>query len=243
MEYVYAALILNETGEEINEDNVTGVLEAAGVDVEESRVKALVAALEDVDIEEAIETAAAAPRRRRRRGRLRGRRGRRRGRRRERRRGRRRRGSGGRRGRGRRRRRGPRRALRLTPDDSRDFDRVDRLSNIRFLLNFAIRVITSSTSLYTDLGNGEVMKIVDGDKVECDRCESVFPIEDVSLLEKETNRDYERVLCEECLCRRRSAEGVHAPSGHQSSRRVSREAGNPYRSQSATLRPGRSESA
>ena len=61
MEYVYAALILNETGEEINEENVTGVLEAAGVDVEESRVKALVAALEDVDIEEAVETAAAAP--------------------------------------------------------------------------------------------------------------------------------------------------------------------------------------
>jgi len=61
MEYVYAALILNETDEEINEDNVTAVLEAAGVDVEESRVKALVAALEDVDIEEAIETAAAVP--------------------------------------------------------------------------------------------------------------------------------------------------------------------------------------
>jgi large subunit ribosomal protein L12 len=61
MEYVYAALILHETGEEINEDNLTGVLEAAGVDVEESRVKALVAALEDVDVEEAIETAAAAP--------------------------------------------------------------------------------------------------------------------------------------------------------------------------------------
>ena len=61
MEYVYAALMLNETGEEINEDNVTAVLEAAGVDVEQSRVKALVAALEDVDIEEAIDTAAAAP--------------------------------------------------------------------------------------------------------------------------------------------------------------------------------------
>ena len=61
MEYVYAALILNETGEEISEDNITGVLDAAGVDVEESRVKALVAALEDVDIEEAVETAAAAP--------------------------------------------------------------------------------------------------------------------------------------------------------------------------------------
>jgi len=61
MEYVYAALILNESGEEINEDNLTNVLDAAGVDVEESRVKALVAALEDVDIEEAVEQAAAAP--------------------------------------------------------------------------------------------------------------------------------------------------------------------------------------
>ncbi|QZA88827.1 50S ribosomal protein P1 [Salinarchaeum sp. IM2453] len=61
MEYVYAALILNETGAEINEDNLTDVLSSAGVDVEESRVKALVAALEDVDIEEAIEEAAAVP--------------------------------------------------------------------------------------------------------------------------------------------------------------------------------------
>lgn len=61
MEYVYAALILHESGEELNEENITGVLEAAGVDVEESRVKALVAALEDVDITEAIEQAAAVP--------------------------------------------------------------------------------------------------------------------------------------------------------------------------------------
>ncbi|AGB37441.1 50S ribosomal protein P1 [Natronococcus occultus] len=61
MEYVYAALILNETGEEITEDNLTDVLDAAGVDVEESRVKALVAALEDVDIDEAVDEAAAVP--------------------------------------------------------------------------------------------------------------------------------------------------------------------------------------
>jgi large subunit ribosomal protein L12 len=61
MEYVYAALILHESGEELNEENITGVLEAAGVDVEESRVKALVAALEDVDITQAIEEAAAVP--------------------------------------------------------------------------------------------------------------------------------------------------------------------------------------
>jgi sodium-dependent dicarboxylate transporter 2/3/5 len=52
---------MNETGEEINEYNLTDVLEAAGVDVEESRVKALVAALEDVDIEEAVEQSAAVP--------------------------------------------------------------------------------------------------------------------------------------------------------------------------------------
>ena len=61
MEYVYAALTLNEADAEITEETVTAVLDAAGVDVEESRVKALVAALEDVDIEEAVETAAAAP--------------------------------------------------------------------------------------------------------------------------------------------------------------------------------------
>jgi large subunit ribosomal protein L12 len=61
MEYVYAALILNESGGEINEANLTDVLEAAGVDVEESRVKALVAALEDVDIDEAVEEATAVP--------------------------------------------------------------------------------------------------------------------------------------------------------------------------------------
>lgn len=61
MEYIYAALIVNETDEEITEDNITSVLEAAGADVEESRVKALIAALEDVDIEEAVDQAAAVP--------------------------------------------------------------------------------------------------------------------------------------------------------------------------------------
>ena len=61
MEYVYAALILNESGAEINEKNLTNVLDAASVDVEESRVKALVAALEDVDIDEAVADAAAVP--------------------------------------------------------------------------------------------------------------------------------------------------------------------------------------
>ena len=60
MEYIYAAMILHTTKQDINEENVTKILEAAGADVDESRVKALIAALEDVDIEEAMETTAMA---------------------------------------------------------------------------------------------------------------------------------------------------------------------------------------
>lgn len=60
MEYIYAAMILHTTEKDINEENVTKILEAAGADVDESRVKALIAALEDVDIEEAMETTAMA---------------------------------------------------------------------------------------------------------------------------------------------------------------------------------------
>ena len=61
MEYIYAALVLHESDAEINEENLTNVLDAADAAVEESRVKALVAALEDVDIEDALEGAAFAP--------------------------------------------------------------------------------------------------------------------------------------------------------------------------------------
>lgn len=51
MEYTYATCLLSETGEEINEENLTAVLEAAGSPVQESRVKAIVAALEDIQVE------------------------------------------------------------------------------------------------------------------------------------------------------------------------------------------------
>lgn len=51
MEYIYATLTLNELDQELNQENITAVLEAAGADVVESRVKAIVAALEDVDLE------------------------------------------------------------------------------------------------------------------------------------------------------------------------------------------------
>ncbi|RLE43508.1 50S ribosomal protein P1, partial [Candidatus Woesearchaeota archaeon] len=55
MEYVYAAMLLHKAGQQINEENVKKVLEAAGVKVDEARVKALVAALEGVNIDEVIE--------------------------------------------------------------------------------------------------------------------------------------------------------------------------------------------
>lgn len=50
MKHVYAALLLNESGKEMNESNLTAVLDAAGVSVQESRTRALVAALEGVDV-------------------------------------------------------------------------------------------------------------------------------------------------------------------------------------------------
>lgn len=58
MEYVYAALLLHKAGKPVDENGVTSVLKAAGVAVNEARVKALVAALEGVNIEEAISKAA-----------------------------------------------------------------------------------------------------------------------------------------------------------------------------------------
>ncbi len=61
MEYIYAALLLHNAGKDVTDENVTAVLKAAGVAVEDARVKALVAALEDVNIEEAISKAAVAP--------------------------------------------------------------------------------------------------------------------------------------------------------------------------------------
>jgi len=43
MQYVYAALLLDSEGQEVNEANVKKVLEAAGAKPDDARVKALVA--------------------------------------------------------------------------------------------------------------------------------------------------------------------------------------------------------
>ena len=57
MENVYAAMLLHKAGKEISEESVTNVLTAAGITADAVQVKALVASLSEVDIDEAIKAA------------------------------------------------------------------------------------------------------------------------------------------------------------------------------------------
>ncbi len=58
MELIYAALLLHKSGSEINEESLKKVMEAAGAKADDTKIKALVAALDGVDIEKAIKEAA-----------------------------------------------------------------------------------------------------------------------------------------------------------------------------------------
>jgi large subunit ribosomal protein L12 len=60
MEYVYSALLLHSAKQTVNEDNVKKVLQSVGVTPDEGKVKALIASLEGVNIDEAIQQAAVA---------------------------------------------------------------------------------------------------------------------------------------------------------------------------------------
>ncbi len=57
MEYVYAALLLHKLGQEVSEENVKKVVAATSVEVDESKVKSLVASLSGVDIAKELESA------------------------------------------------------------------------------------------------------------------------------------------------------------------------------------------
>ncbi len=65
MEYVYAALLLDAAGKEINEQNILEVIKAAGMSPDEAQAKAIVSSLKGVNIKEVIKNAqsvqAAAP--------------------------------------------------------------------------------------------------------------------------------------------------------------------------------------
>jgi len=68
MEYIYAALLLDAAGKEINEKDLMKIVEAAGLQPDEAKAKAVVASLKGINIKEVIKnvqniqtTQAAAP--------------------------------------------------------------------------------------------------------------------------------------------------------------------------------------
>jgi len=61
IEYIYAALLLHAAKKEINEETLRRVLEAAGIAVDEVRLKSLVAAIKEINIDEVLKAAVAVP--------------------------------------------------------------------------------------------------------------------------------------------------------------------------------------
>lgn len=64
MEYIHAALILHKAGKEINEENIKKIIEAAGITVDEAKIKTLVTSLKEVSIDDVLKegiSIAAAP--------------------------------------------------------------------------------------------------------------------------------------------------------------------------------------
>ena len=61
MEYVYAALLLDAAGKEVNEKNILEVVKAAGLTPDEAQAKAVAASLKGVNIKDVIKNAQSAP--------------------------------------------------------------------------------------------------------------------------------------------------------------------------------------
>ncbi len=59
--YIHAALALYYAGKEITEDSLKKVIEALGLQVDDAKVKMLVASLGEINLEEVIKQAVAAP--------------------------------------------------------------------------------------------------------------------------------------------------------------------------------------
>jgi large subunit ribosomal protein L12 len=57
MENIYAALLLHKLGKEVSEEGIKGVVAATGTEVDESKIKSLVASLKGVDIAKELENA------------------------------------------------------------------------------------------------------------------------------------------------------------------------------------------
>ncbi len=57
MQYLHAALILHSTGKKVTEKGIEAIIKAAGDKPDESKIKALVATLTSIDIDEAMKGA------------------------------------------------------------------------------------------------------------------------------------------------------------------------------------------
>jgi len=57
MEYIYGALLLHKLGQPVNEDNLKKIISATGANVDEAKVKTLIASLQGVDIEAELKNA------------------------------------------------------------------------------------------------------------------------------------------------------------------------------------------
>ena len=57
--YMYAALLIHKAGKPITEDSITSVVRAAGVDVDQVKVKALASALSEINVDEVLKNASA----------------------------------------------------------------------------------------------------------------------------------------------------------------------------------------
>jgi len=58
MQYIYAALLLHKAGKEINEENMKKVMQAIGIESDESGIKTVVASLKGVDIDKELSESA-----------------------------------------------------------------------------------------------------------------------------------------------------------------------------------------
>lgn len=59
MEYIYGALLLHKLGQAVTEDSLKKVIAATGVQVDEAKVKSLIASLSGVDIASELANASA----------------------------------------------------------------------------------------------------------------------------------------------------------------------------------------
>ncbi len=59
MEYIYGALLLHKLGQPVNEESLTKVIKAAGAQVDEAKVKTLIASIQGLDLTKELENASA----------------------------------------------------------------------------------------------------------------------------------------------------------------------------------------